>query len=69
MTQTRERELKTLIDRAEQGMLGSVVAATAYRSDYLKAQGELKLLAETAQRKNCAIDPITGRIDARAPPR
>ncbi len=67
--QERERELKTLIDRAEQGFLGGLIATTAYRSQYLKAQGEVKLVAETAQSKNCKIDPVTGKIDGTGPRR
>ena len=63
LAQEREQELKALINRAEQGTFGAFVAATAYRSQYLKAQGELKLLAETAQNKNCTIDPLTKKID------
>jgi len=52
-TLKRQQELKELIDRAERDTGGSLVAATAYRTDYLKAQGELKLLAAAAQNKNC----------------
>lgn len=61
--QQREQELKGLIDRAEQGVFGSFIATTVYRSQYIKAQSELKLLAETAQAKNCAINPATNRIE------
>lgn len=50
----REQELKTLMDRAEQGMFGTLVATTTYRPEYLKTQGDLKLLEETARRKSCA---------------
>lgn len=62
-----EQELKVLIERAEQGVLGGFIAATAYRSDYLKAQGTLKLLEETAQKKNCPVDPATGRLTGAEP--
>ncbi len=61
--QQREQELKGLIDRAEQGMFGSFIATTTYQTQYVKAQSELKLLAETAQAKNCTIDPMTNRIE------
>ncbi len=64
--QQREQELKGLIERAEQGMLGSFIATTTYRSQLVKTQSELKLLAETAQAKNCAIDPVTNRIQPRS---
>ncbi len=66
--QQREQELKELIDRAEQGIFGSFIATTAYRSQYLKAQSELKLLAETAQAKNCTVNPTADRTGP-TPPR
>ncbi len=56
-TSKREQDFKELIDRAEQESVGVVVAATAYRSEYLKARGDLKLLAEAAQNKNCETQP------------
>lgn len=62
-TRVREQELKMLIDRAEQGVFGTFVATTAYRSEYLKAQGDLKLLGETAQSKNCAVGSAAPAID------
>jgi hypothetical protein len=52
-TAKREQKLKELIDRAEQESVGVIVAAFSYRSDYLKARGELKMLAQAAQSKNC----------------
>jgi hypothetical protein len=52
-TAARQQELKVLIDKAEQESIGVVVAASAYRSEYLKTQGDLKLLAEAARSKNC----------------
>jgi hypothetical protein len=56
-TIAREQELKGLIDRAEQENIGVIVAATAYRTELLKTQGDLKLLAETAQSKSCETGP------------
>jgi hypothetical protein len=49
----RQQELKELIDRAEQDTAGTIVAAAAYRTEYLKTRGDLKQLAEVSQRKNC----------------
>ncbi len=63
VTRAREQELKMLIDRAEQGVFGTFVATTAYRPEYLKAQGDLKLLGETAQSKNCAVGSAAPAID------
>ncbi len=69
-TSKREQDLKELIDRAEQDSVGTLVAATAYRSEYLKARGELKMLAETAQSKNCEtpqpIPTVPSRTEAGA---
>ena len=49
----RDHELQTLTERVEKEPLGAFVAATSYRSDQLRAQGQLKLLAEAARSKNC----------------
>jgi hypothetical protein len=49
----RDHELQTLTERAEKEPIGAFVAATAYRSDQLRAQGQLKLLGEAARNKNC----------------
>jgi hypothetical protein len=53
----REQELKTLIDRAEKESIGVLIAGPSYRGDLLRAQGEQKMLAEVAARKNCAAEP------------
>ena len=50
----REQDLRGLMDKAARDTGGAVVSAMAYRTDYLNAQGELKLLREVAQRKDCA---------------
>ncbi len=50
----REQDLRGLMDKAAQDTGGAVIGAMAYRTDYLNAQGELKLLREVAQRKECA---------------
>jgi len=49
----RDHELQILTERAEKEPIGAFMAATAYRSDQLRAQGQLKLLAEAARNKNC----------------
>jgi hypothetical protein len=55
---TREQELRGLIDRAERGGGGgTVVAAMAYRNDYLRARGELRVLHDTARNKGCPEQP------------
>jgi hypothetical protein len=49
----REQDLKTLIERAGKESFGVLMAEASYRGEYLRAQGEQKMLAEVAQRKNC----------------
>jgi hypothetical protein len=56
-TTKRERELKELTDRAEQESFGVLVAATTYRSEQMKARGDLLLLAEASRNKNCEAKP------------
>jgi hypothetical protein len=49
----REQELKILIERAGKESFGVLMAEASYRGEYLRAQGEQKMLAEVAQQKNC----------------
>jgi hypothetical protein len=51
---TRERDLKQLMDRAEQGAGGALVNVLAYKSDYVAATEELKVLESAARSKHCA---------------
>jgi hypothetical protein len=58
-TQTvRQRELKELIDKAEQGAGGVVVSVLAYRSDYVAVNEDLRIIESTARSKNC-VTPST----------
>jgi len=50
---TREQELRTLMDKAEQGTGGAVVNVLAYKADHVAANEELKVLESTARSKNC----------------
>jgi len=54
-TQLRHAELEQLMARSAQGPGGEFVNAIAYRTDYLQASGEIKVLAKAAADKNCAI--------------
>jgi hypothetical protein len=56
-TSKREQELQGLIDRAEQESAGVLVAAAAYRTELLKARGDLNMLAEAARSKKCEFPP------------
>ena len=49
----REQELRGLIEKAGDGAGGTVASALAYRTDYLNARGEVKLLQDVSQRKEC----------------
>jgi hypothetical protein len=53
----RQQELKGLIDRAEQSASGVLVGAIAYRSDYIAAGEDIKVIDATARSKNCAATP------------
>lgn len=64
---SHEADLKVLIDRAERDSFGVLIAATAYRSDYLRAKGEQKLLAEAARNKKCKPDTVPAKSDALPP--
>jgi hypothetical protein len=51
----RARELKLLMDHAEQSTGGTVVNVIAYKADYVTATEQLKVLDGTARDKKCAI--------------
>lgn len=50
---TRQRELKELIDKAEQGAGGQIVSVLAYRSDYVAVNEDLQVIEATAREKRC----------------
>jgi hypothetical protein len=52
-TTARQKELKGLIDKAEQGAAGAFVGAIAYKTDYLAATEDIKLLEAATREKNC----------------
>lgn len=54
----REKELRNLIDRADDGGgAGVVVGAVAYRGDYQTVLEQEKLLQHTAAEKKCQLKP------------
>jgi len=63
----REEDLKTLIDRAEKDVVGNLISATSYRGDLLQTQGNLRMLAEAARRKNCPPEPPAAAKEPAAP--
>src|SRR5882672_2570651 len=54
----RVQDLKALMAKADQGVAGPLVGAVAYRTDYLAANEDLRLIDETARAKNC-VTPST----------
>jgi hypothetical protein len=53
----RQRELKELIDKAEQAVGGQIVSVLAYRSDYVAVNEEVQVIDSTVREKNCAASP------------
>ena len=49
----REKDLRALIDKADQTPSGAVIGSLAYRTDYASVISEEKLLQKTAAEKNC----------------
>ena len=49
----REKELRDLMDRADQGGGGAVIGSLAYRTDYESVRSEEQLLQREAAEKNC----------------
>lgn len=53
----RQRELKELIDKAEQAVGGQIVSVLAYRSDYVAVNEEVQVIDSTVREKKCAASP------------
>jgi hypothetical protein len=49
----RERELRLLMDKADQGAGGMIVNVLAYKADYVAAGEQLKVIEAAARAKNC----------------
>lgn len=57
-TSTREKELASLIERANQGAAGPLVSTLVYAADIEQARADLRLLHQAAREKNCdAVTP------------
>ncbi len=61
--QTRETDLRNLMDRASEGGGGVLIGGMSYRADYEKAVGEEKVLRRTAAEKKCALEPAPAESD------
>jgi hypothetical protein len=53
--ETREQELKLLMDRARQATGGAAISVVAYQGDYVMAREELKVIDATARAKKCKM--------------
>src|SRR4029453_4798354 len=53
----RQRELKELIDKAEQAAGGQIVSVLAYRSDYTAVNEELQVMDSAVRGRKCAPSP------------
>jgi hypothetical protein len=65
----RQRELKELIDKAEQAAGGQIVSALAYRTDYVAVNEELQVIDSTLREKDCAASPPSKGAPRQASPR
>lgn len=54
---TREKDLRGLIDRANETSTGAVIGSIAYRSDYEAVLSEEKQLQREAAEKKCVLTP------------
>lgn len=55
----RQRELRGLIARANQGPAGGFISATTYEPEYVTLRGKMNELRRAAVEKKCNFDPAT----------
>lgn len=53
----REKDLRNLIDRADESSAGVVIGAFAYRTDYETVIADKKVLRRTMAEKKCQLTP------------
>jgi len=53
----REKDLRNLIDRADESTSGVVIGALAYRTDYQTVIADKKVLKGTMAEKKCQLTP------------
>jgi hypothetical protein len=54
----REKELRNLINKADESTGGVVLGALAYRSDYQSVLEQKKVVQRTAAEKKCQLVPV-----------
>jgi hypothetical protein len=67
--QSREQELRVLMDRADRGVGGSTVNVLVYGPDLQTVQSELRQLRVTAGEKRCSEEALKAAPKADIPPR
>ena len=58
----RSAELQGLMEKAQTGVGGSVVAELAYRNDYIAVRGQSKFAEEAWQKNRCRESPPAARL-------
>jgi hypothetical protein len=53
--ESKEKELKQLMDKARQGTGGAAISVVAYQGDYVAAREELQVIDATARAKKCKM--------------
>jgi hypothetical protein len=64
----RAGELQGLMDKAQSGVAGPVVAELAYRNDYISVRAQSKLAEEAWRRNKCQASPPAPAPATPAPP-
>jgi hypothetical protein len=66
---TRSGELQGLINKAQAGVAGPVVAEIAYRNEYIAVRGQAKNAEEAWQRNKCRDTPAVAKpVTSAGPP-
>src|SRR6516165_8660885 len=53
--ESKEKQLKLLMDKAKQSTGGSAISVVAYQGDYVNAREELQVIDATARAKKCKM--------------
>src|SRR5215471_62844 len=53
--ESKEKQLKLLMDKAKQSTGGSAISVVAYQGDYVNAREELQVIDVTARGKECKM--------------
>src|SRR5262249_18745886 len=53
--ESKEKQLKLLMDKAKQSTGGSAISVVAYQGDYVAAREEIRVIDATARAKKCKM--------------